>query len=1083
MRRAAVTHHTSLGPVARWWRRLWSRVRGEGTAREERPVPLALPRDRPLPLSLTQESEWVFAREAAGEDWHQPTLPRLVGSLHPVALSLAVRAVVDRHESMRTRFPVVDGEAVQVVDPPGALTAPLVDLSGLDPEARSAAVGRIEEEAATHHFDMAGASLVRVALLRLDPAEHGLLLCVPHLVADLWSMAVLTSDLRASYQAIAQGRPVELPPVAQPADVGARERAHWTAERAERELRRWRERLDGRTALALPTDHPRPTGRHLTCFCVGDSLDVELSERVRQLGREQGATLYVTMLAAFHALLARYCSAERPVTYSSSAGRRSRLVENVVGAFSDYLIVVGDCSGDPTFEDLLARTRIEYFRAHDHQRLPFPLLVQGVDPERALRPNLLEQVGFSVHNTPPAVLELGSDVAVENFGTEPPEDEECAWTADLVFEVYDYGAGEIQVDLTLNKELFEPVAGEQWFERYRKVLDQVTADPGLRLSSLDILLPEDETPDVEEESTSSPAGTVVEALRERLTLTPDAIAVRHEERFLTFAGLARQAGALASRLSDMSPEVGRPVLVALADPLDQVVATTAVLLAGHVPIGSSSPQWTDERFRDVVEVLGSPLAIGRGEVTAKWGVPDADTLDLDRLGSAPRRQVVPPAHPELLAALRPATEKARLVMTPHRALLADAAAFADTAGLGVGIRVAATEDRAADVALALVSGATVVVPSGQPDPAQIDVAVATADQWRRLLATGIRASGTEAWCGPAPVPARLVAGLADAGFLVRGRHGWPEVGTTLTSARLDEPAALERGVGTLGQVVSGRRVSLVDSRGNPCAVGVPGELTAPAVASGYLGEPGATADRFVPDPTGTGGRRHRGDVRVLRTNQGTLELAAPVPGHVAFGGRLLDVELIEQTLAECDGVTEALATVQDWPNSFGLPTPTLVAWLTGSRKPTEGEVWEHARHRLPPHHLPTVLAWLPPDDLARARVAPGTLPSPTEALRLPIGTEPPRTETERALAPLWASVLGGKETPRRDEHFFRAGGRVIDAVRLVDAIEREWGIDVSVSAFLAAPRLAELAELIEHSAGGRPPRTVHTVLTEAEASP
>lgn len=1065
-------------------RRMWSRLKGAGTQTALPPggtEPPTTPRDRPLPLSIRQEAEWVFHWETEGSTGNLPLLPRLTGPLRPVALLFAVRDVIARHESLRTRFPFEAGEPVQVFESPGVAVPPLVDLGGLDPEARRAEVLRIEAEAVGHRFDPAGAPPVRVALLRLDPADHGLLLCISHLAADLWSMSLLTGDLRTCYEASSTGRPAKLPPVRpQQADHGVWERAYWTADRTSSELRRWQRRLAGVVPVPLPADHPRPDGHDLACFYVMTRLDSGLSDRLRELSRRRGVTLFVTMLAAFHALLARYCSVERPVTYSSSAARRSPAAQRVVGCFSDYLVVVGDCSGDPTFRDLLTRTRDECFRAHDRQRLPFPYLVAGVDPERALRPHPLKQVGFSMHNTPPAVLELSPEITVGGFGIEVPElDESVLWTADLFFEAYDYGSGAIQLDLTLSSRLFETAAGQRWAERYRRVLEQVVRDPGIRPSRLDILIDGERTPArAAAEPRASEEGTAAGLLARRLARTPDAVAISHAGRQLSFDGLARRARAVAALLSTRSQPPGRPVLVLLDDWQDRIVATTAVLLAGGVPVDGAGLRWSPGRFQRLVSALGTPTAITGGTSAGAWGVSARNTVDFAAGAAMSPATVRTTTHPELAASVEPSEVDDQWVVLPHRALVAEAVAFTDAARLGPGSRVALLDDRggtATAVALALLSGATLVFLHDGPGDTgtwntseQITVIQAEPERWRQLLAAGIRTeAGIDVWCGPAPVPARLVAELAAAGFRVWGKHGWPEVGETLTVARLDAEAGVERGVGNLGVPAAGRAVSIVDQAGLPTPTGVGGALTAPVAGLGYLGGPRATAERLGPDPAGRGTRRHRSTHRGLRTTQGALELSGPITGYVSFGGRLLETEALERVLAELPGVSAAVVTAGFWPNSFGMAAPALVAWMAGNQMPTDEEVREHMRDRLPRGHVPQVLAWVPSDRLTRARASrdaggdpSASLPGPDDATLLPAGSAPPHTATERRLAALWAGVLEVDEV-RRADHFFRAGGTPGHAVRLLHAVAGEWGVTVPLGDFLAAPRLIELAELID----------------------
>ncbi|GHE27245.1 hypothetical protein GCM10017673_31700 [Streptosporangium violaceochromogenes] len=1089
-----------------WVRRVWSRLRKGGPASvvspAARPEPPASPGDGPLPLSIRQEAEWVFHWEAEGNTGNVPLLPRLTGPLNPLALLFAISDVVARHESLRTRFPFVEGEPVQVVEPPGTVLPSFADLGGLDPEGRHAEVLRIEAEAAGHRFDPAGAPPVRLALLRMDPSDHGLLLCIPHLAADLWSLSLLTGDLGALYEALSGGRPAQPPPVrAGQVDHGMRERAHWTAERTASELRRWRRRLAGLAPVPLPADHPRPREHDLACFSVVSDLDPGLSDRLREFSRREGVTLFVTMLAAFHALLARHCSVERPVTYSSSAARRSHAEQYVVGCLSDYLVVVGDCSGDPAFRTLLARTREECLRAHDHQRLPFPYLVAGMDPERELRPHPLKQVGFSLHNTPPATLELSPGITVGDFGVEIPEcDENVMWTADLVVEAYDYGSGPIQFDVTLSGRLFETVAGWRWTERYRRVLEQVVREPGARLSRLDVLLDEERTPARAAVAAPAGEGTVAGLLARRLDDTPDAVAVDHAGRQLSFGGLARRAREVAALLGARTRPTGRPVLVLLDDLQDRIVATAAVLLAGGIPVDGADHRWSPGRFRRLVAALGTPAAITAGTSAGAWGVPERNTVDVaaDVTAAAPRTTpsatspVAPPAssparpsstppaapHPGLAAAVEPSGADGRWVVLPHRALAAEAAAFASAARLGPGSRFAPLGERggtAAAVTLAILSGATLVFPRRGPGdtgvcdvPRGVTAMGADPERWWNLLASGVRAGGgVDAWCGRAPVPARLVAALAAAGFRVWGGHGWPEVGETLTAARLDEGTATERGVGELGLPAAGREVSVAGEAGLPAPAGVAGALTAPVAGLGYLADPRATAERFVPDPAGTGTRRHRSAHRGFRTNQGVFHLAGPLPGYVSLDGGLLETEVLERALTETPGVSAAVVTAGLWPTPSGMAAPALVAWIAGDRMPAEEEVRERVRGGPVGGRVPRVVVWVPPDRLERARALRDagrdplpSLPGPDEAVLLPQGSAPPRTVTERRLAVLWAEVLGTGDV-RRADHFFRAGGTPRQAVRLLRAVAGEWGVTVPLGDFLAAPRLAELAASID----------------------
>ncbi|WP_078587914.1 condensation domain-containing protein [Streptomyces mobaraensis] len=477
------------------------RAGGPGAGRREsarfRPDGPSAPRDRPLPLSAGQLFEWVFDKLVDGDLSHQPTIVRLRGPLNTAALRMAYARLVRRHECLRTRFPVIDGEPVQVIEDIGKAAGgplPLIDLRHLPEALRAREIARIREETLSTPVPFDKRPPVRVALIRAAPEEHLFLVGIPHITADLWSATLLNDELMAHYRAGAEGTPSRAPtPVAQYADFAQWQRAWWNRDRTEREAGRWRARLDGLSAVELPLDRPRPAGRRRDCFLIGDTFDAELSDRLRALARTADVTLYVVLLAAFHWLVGRMSGAGRLVTTSLVAARHGSAVQGMTGPFSDYLALVGDLSGDPDFLESLRRVRDECLTAHDHQRLPFSQVLEVMDPGRELHPHPLEQLGFNLHNIPPAVMDFSGDVVVsavnpEGDDGESGDGEYVPWTADLTFDVYDYGTGHMPFDVILDRRLADPATAREWAGHYRSVLRAVVADPGVRLSALGTLL-------------------------------------------------------------------------------------------------------------------------------------------------------------------------------------------------------------------------------------------------------------------------------------------------------------------------------------------------------------------------------------------------------------------------------------------------------------------------------------------------------------------------------------------------------------------------------------------------------------------
>ncbi|MFI9237360.1 condensation domain-containing protein [Streptomyces sp. NPDC053079] len=440
-----------------------------------------------MPLSAGQLSEWVHDRRIDGELSHEPTIVRLTGPLHTAALRGAYAELVRRHECLRTRYPVVGGEPVQVVEEPARDPLPLIDLSGLPREHREREAVRIGEEALCTPVPLDERPPVRLALIRMAPGDHLLLVGIPHITADLWSTTLLNDELMALYRAGSDGRPA--PPaaaVAQYADYAIWQRGWWNEARTAAEAERWRARLAGLAAVELPLDRPRPPDRRRDCFVVDEELDAALSEELRAFARSRDMTLYVVLLAAFHCLVGRAGGAERLVTTSLVAARHGLAVQEMTGPFSDYLALVGDLSGDPDFLEVLRRVREEWLTAHEYQRLPFPEVVQRMDPARELHPHPLEQIGFDLHNLPPAVLDFAGDIAVSELELEPVEDgtDRVPWIADLSFDVYDYGTGLIPFHVILDGRLFDAASARAWADRYRAVLREVLADPAVRVSAL-----------------------------------------------------------------------------------------------------------------------------------------------------------------------------------------------------------------------------------------------------------------------------------------------------------------------------------------------------------------------------------------------------------------------------------------------------------------------------------------------------------------------------------------------------------------------------------------------------------------------
>ncbi|HEX2077834.1 MAG TPA: condensation domain-containing protein, partial [Longimicrobium sp.] len=384
-------------------RRLLELRRAQQSGAAPAAAPAAIPArgEGPAPLSFSQRRLWFLDRMEPGNVFYNlPNAVRLRGALDVPALERALGEIVRRHEALRTTFAEADGSPVQVIAPFGGFALPVEDLSGLGEADREAAARRRVGEEAARPFDLSAGPLFRAGLLRLGAEDHVLLLSMHHIVSDGWSLGVLLRELSALYAAYREGRESPLPELpVQYADYAVWQHEQLAGGVLDRQLAYWRERLaDAPALLELPTDHPRPAVQTYRGATVPVELSVELLERLQALGRSEGATLYMTLLAAFQVLLSKYSGSKDIVVGTSIAGRTRKEFEELIGFFVNTLVLRTDLSGDPSFRETLRRVREATLGAYVHQELPFEKLVAELQPERSLSHSPLFQVVFSLQD-------------------------------------------------------------------------------------------------------------------------------------------------------------------------------------------------------------------------------------------------------------------------------------------------------------------------------------------------------------------------------------------------------------------------------------------------------------------------------------------------------------------------------------------------------------------------------------------------------------------------------------------------------------------------------------------------------------
>jgi hypothetical protein len=513
-------------------------------------------------LSFAQQRLWFLEQlEPGTAAYNLPLVVLLSGELDTAALSRALDELVRRHESLRTSFALADEAPAQLVEPSLTLPLPVTDLCGMP--GQEAEVRRLIRAEAARPFDLNRPPLVRISLLRLAPHEHVVLLTMHHIISDAWSMGVLIREIAELYQAFSEGRPSPLPPLPiQYADFAHWQRNWLAGEVLRRQTTYWREQLAGAPAvLELPTDRPRPQVQTLRGAREEVLLSPELSARVRALNHRAGATLFVTLLAAFQALLSRYTRQDDVVVGTSVAGRNRAELEGLIGYFINTLVLRLRLGADDHAMSLLERARRMVLDSQQHQDLPFEKLVDELQPERSMMRTPLFQVMFIML---PKLDLMQGDVTLPGLKLKAAGGDSGTAKFDLTLTMVDSEPG-MSGTLEYNTDLFDASTVKRLLTHYERLLEGMTADPLRPLATIPLLGAAERRQLLEEWNRTSaplpPPTCVHELFEAQARRTPDAVALRAGERRLTYAELDARSNQLARYLRRLG--VGAESLVGL----------------------------------------------------------------------------------------------------------------------------------------------------------------------------------------------------------------------------------------------------------------------------------------------------------------------------------------------------------------------------------------------------------------------------------------------------------------------------------------------------------------------------------------
>ena len=1029
-----------------------------------------------LPLSFAQQRLWFLDQLEPGRAvYNLPVALRLKGCPNPTALRASLEEIVRRHECLRTHFELAQGQPCQVVGPATALNLPLVDLSGKAEQEREAEARRLCTEEAQRPFDLAFGPMLRTKLLRLGPEDHVLLLVMHHIASDGWSIGLLLRELKALYQAFCEGNPSPLPELrVQYADYALWQHDELQQELLDQQVQYWRKELAGAPKLLeLPTDRPRPAEQSYRGAVLNHELPNLLLTGVKELSRHEGASLFMTLLAAFQTLLYRYTGQEDAVVGTAVAGRNRTELENLIGFFVNTLVMRGDLSGNPTFRELLARTRETALRAYAHEDVPFEKLVEVLQPERNASHSPLFQVMLVLLNLPLEAVKLNGleatpmaiDVGISKF--------------DLTLYMREDG-GALKTSVEYSTDLFEEKTVRRMMDHYQKLLEGIVANPDQRLADLP-LLTESERWQIVDEWNQTEVGypqdrCLHQLVEDQVERTPEAVAIVFKDAQLTYRQLNERSNQLADHLQKFGVGPDTLVGICVERSLEMVVGLLAILKAGgaYMPL---DPEYPEDRLSFMLEDARPAVLVTQ----TRWlkslpahTVPvfqmDADWPTFD--GSVTSRKSKPATPHDLAYVIYTSgsTGKPKGVQICHQAVVNFLSSMQREPGLSNQDTLLAITTLSFDIAglelwLPLIVGARVVIADRATardglalaaliEQHHISVMQATPSTWQMLLASGARAlTGLKILCGGESWSADLAGQLLEKCDSLWNMYGPTE--TTIWSAA----SRVERGKPVwIGHPIANTRFYVLDAARQPVPIGTPGELWigGDGLARGYLDRPELTAERFLPDPF-----CHQEGARIYRTGDlvrwrpgGQIEFLGRIDNQVKIRGFRVELGEIESALREQPTVQEAVVLSRtDTPGG-----QRLVAYLTAhaGSQPRADELREALKARLPDYMIPAAFVTLDrfPQTL-NGKIDRRALPKP-EIASAPCSYIPPGTDTEIALAKIWTEVLGLKQVSIAD-NFFEIGGHSLLAIRLASEIQRQFQFNLPVRVLFQHPTIQGLA--------------------------
>jgi amino acid adenylation domain-containing protein len=1067
--------------------------------RQDTALPMiAKTKSDPLPLSSQQERLWFLDRyNSSGVAYSLPAAVRLKGDLNVEALRCSLQEIIRRHEILRARFVQVGAKPQLEISENTRFELRETDLGDLaSGTASEERINRQLAEEAARPFSLADGGLFRVRLLRIGPQEHIFMVTVHHIVFDGWSVGVLAGELSALYEAYSKGGSSPLVDLEiQYADYAAWQREMLETGSLTQGLDYWKKQLEGISVLELPADYARPAVQSFRGTTETWRLPSGTDSRVKAFNQEHGVTLFMTLLAGFQILLARYSGQEDIAVGSPIANRAHPQLQSLIGFFVNTIVLRADLGGNPRVMEILDRTRDMCLAAYSHQAVPLEKLVDELEPHRDLSRNPLFQVAMVLQNAATGSMHLpGLEMSML-----PPAATGAKFDLTLVIEEGPQG---LHGFIEYSTDLFKAETIRQILRHYNQLLHEMVSDPKQRIFALSLLTQVERRQLLYDWNNTAAAVAprcIHELFEEQAERTPNSQAVRHNEQFLTYAELNQKANRLGNYLVAMGIGPEKLVAICVERGLDLIVTVLGVLKAGGAYVALEPASTADEL--SLLLEAAKPRALLTQKALSLNLPPFAnDTAFLDEQwdkmsdqGSSNLARGVPNSLACVLYSLDADGTPAGVAIQHSNAVAmlhwAQAAFAPEDLSAVLASTPAYMSESLFEIFAPLCTGGTLFVAKDAFDLtrtseyAQVKLVQMPSTTMRELLRTK---------SVPESVRTINVCGEIVSGGLAEKLYQKSSVQQLFNSYSLSEytgsstrelmPRHRSNAALPIGKPVMNTQAYVLDQQMEPVPVGVAGELylAGAALARGYVNQPDRTASRFLPNPfSSTGGERlYRTGDMVRYIADGKLDFLGRCDGQIRIRGRRIEITQIEAALQQQAEVEDAVVTIHGAARN-------LVAYIIPAETAGKGEGWEQKwrdnlraelKRILPEYMVPSELVLLDKipvcsdgrlDQNALPSIEP--VPRPSAQVRVPLG------KTETIIAEAWKQVLKIEKVDI-EVSFFELGGNSLMIPEVHTALENALGVTLDIIDLFQYPSIRSLAEHL--NAGRLAAEEVETVSSD-----